>query len=89
MLSALRRRSAADAAEILATPWIDWLADEDDDDWEDYVESDLSTWVRTECRLHVDGGRFQHALAVVERYCTLPQLFTQADAKARAARMER
>ena len=89
LFSALRRGSTADALAILATPWVDMLADESDPDWEDYVESELSAWVRAECRLHVEAGRFQHAIAVLDRYCILPQLLTQADAEARAIRMER
>ena len=25
-------------------------------------------WVRDECRLHVEGDRFEHAIALIERY---------------------
>jgi hypothetical protein len=42
----------------------------------------LTTWLQQEVRLHVEGSRYQHALALVERYVTLPVLFNMADAQA-------
>lgn len=45
---------------------------------------DLTNWLRDEARLHVEGGRFQHALTLVERYATLPVPLNKADATALA-----
>ena len=42
----------------------------------------LTTWLQQELRLHVEGSRYQHALALLERYATLPVLFNMADAQA-------
>lgn len=47
----------------------------------------LSHWLRDETRLHVEGGRFQHALTLVERYATLPVPLNEADATALAQRL--
>ena len=38
-------------------------------------------------RLHVEGVRYQHALALVERYATLPVPLNAADALALGERM--
>lgn len=42
---------------------------------------ELTRWLQQEVRLHVEGGRFQHALALVERYATLPVPLDAAGAK--------
>jgi hypothetical protein len=60
-LSALRRRHAADAIEELERWRPDWCGGPFD-------ERDLTLWVRDECRLHVQDGRFEHAIALIERY---------------------
>lgn len=93
LLSALRRGDAAEATSLLQR-WSPRATLRDpDDDWEprrwhdDRTILELSDWVRTETRLHVQAGRFQHALALLERYVVLPPTFTATEAKARALRL--
>lgn len=65
-LSALRRRDRDDALEQLGRWRPTWHRLHDD--W----SADLTAWVRDECRLHVQDGRFEHAIALIERYRPQP-----------------
>jgi len=85
LLSALRRGDSAAALELL-DGWCSHFG-EREVDWDDWNEecdfdahqNDLTTWTREECRLHVAGGRFQHALALLDRYLVLPPALTRAE----------
>ncbi len=90
LLSALRRHDPADAVRMLAR----WATSERDlldeysedeileDDWIPlfHLDDDLSAWVHREASHHVAGGRFEHALCLVETY---RRPFKAADMKAR------
>jgi hypothetical protein len=80
LLSALRRHDRADAERLLER----WATSErnvnddaeipDDELWDDdmlqllHLDHDLSAWVHREASHHVAGGRFEHALCLVEAY---------------------
>jgi hypothetical protein len=79
LLSALRRHDPADADRLLerwATSERDLNDGEDPDDdvWDDdmlplaHLDHALSAWVHREASHHVAGGRFEHALCLVETY---------------------
>lgn len=77
-LSALRRRAAAEAITELQRWEPSYSCDDDgfDDEcgivtWSEAAR-DLTTWVRDESILHVQGGRFEHAIALIERYRDQP-----------------
>lgn len=70
LLSALRRRDRADADRLLDR----WATSET------HLAHDLSAWVHREASQHVAGGRFEHALCLVETY---RRPVTAADMKAR------
>lgn len=78
LLSALRRGACAEATELLDG----WTFA-----WSPVEVRDLSRWVCDECRRHVAAGRFQYALALLDRYLLLPPLFTAADVKSSHPRM--
>ncbi len=66
-LSAARRRHQVDAlAELARWRPLHGVGRRESDTYE------LSKWVLAECRLHVEGGRFEHAIALVERYRSQP-----------------
>lgn len=96
LLSALRRGARDEALDLLAG-WTSLFYGFDsdgfdlDDEWCPYVDQsriDLTEWTRDEVRLHVEAGRFQHALALLDRYLTLPPVFTHADDRARLEKMQ-
>lgn len=77
LVAALRRHDHANAVRLLAR----WSGDgpvpdyenTDSDCWDDdmlvpYADQPLSGWIMREAAVHVDGGRFEHALCLVERY---------------------
>lgn len=75
LLAALRRHDKADADRLLAR----WATSETQIDWNDeacqnidwpllHLDHDLSAWVYREAADHVAGGRFEHALCLVEAY---------------------
>lgn len=72
LFSALRRHHAADAIEQIGV-WGEDVPDYHDDD-DEQTELGLTTWVRSEVRQHVEGGRFEHAMVLVDRYGQLPGL---------------
>ncbi len=75
-LSAARRRHQADAlAELDRWRPLHSFERRGGDVYE------LSKWVGAECRLHVEGGRFEHAIALVERYRRQPHLPFKGDAR--------
>lgn len=87
LLSALRRHDRADAERLLGR----WATSETQIDWNDgarhdfdwsllHLDHDLSAWVHREASHHVAGGRFEHALCLVETY---RRPFKAADMKAR------
>jgi hypothetical protein len=89
LLSALRRHDRADADRLLDR----WATSERDvtdytveeileDDWfpVSHLDDELSAWVHREDSEHVAGGRFEHALCLVETY---RRPFKAADMKAR------
>ena len=69
LLSALRRHHRADSERLLQR-WRDEPIERDDDDdeafWQRVDDIDVTTWVQREAALHVAGGRFEHALCLVE-----------------------
>lgn len=73
LLSALRRHHRDDSERLLQR-WDDlpfyFPGCDDEDDHDALVGGDkdfeLTTWVQREARLHVAGGRFEHALCLVE-----------------------
>ena len=89
LLSALRRHDRADADRLLDR-WTtserdpaEYFGDEpDDEDWfhVSHLDDELTAWVHREASLHVAGGRFEHALCLVETY---RRPFKAADMKAR------
>lgn len=87
LLSALRRHDRADADRLLerrgtSESVIDWTQDHCNDfDWPTlHLDHPLSAWVHREASRHVAGGRFEHALCLVETY---RRLFKAADMAAR------
>jgi len=67
-LSALRRRDRDEAlAELDRWQSIYYACDSRADD-----EHGLTEWVRDESRLHVQAGRFEYAIALIERYRQQP-----------------
>lgn len=82
LLAALRRHDLADAERLLER----WATSEREIDCNDtdrptrHLEHDLSAWVHREASQHVAGGRFEHALCLVEAY---RRPFKAADMKAR------
>ncbi len=75
LLSALRRHDRADADRLLER----WATSENEIDWTNdacneidwpllHLDDELTAWVHREARLHVAGGRFEHALCLVEPY---------------------
>lgn len=64
LLSALRRHHRDDCQRLLAA-WAD-----DDCNYAPYrhLDDPLTAWVHAEAMLHVDDGRFEHALCLVEQY---------------------
>lgn len=96
LLSALRRGARGEALDLLAG-WTSLFHGfgpdgfDPDDEWCPYVDQnqiELTEWTRDEVRLHVEDGRFQHALALLDRYLTLPPVFTHADDRARLEKMQ-
>lgn len=92
LLSAVRRAARGEALDLL-DGWdpLDIIRDEPwiDDPWStvDAKTNDLTLWVRDECRLHVAAGRFQYALALLDRYLVLPPVFSLPAARERHSRM--
>jgi len=87
--SALRRHDPAEAVRMLER----WATSERDfndytvceileDDWfpVSHLDHELTAWVHREASHHVAGGRFEHALCLVETY---RRPFKAADMKAR------
>jgi hypothetical protein len=89
LLSALRRHDRADADRLLER-WttserdLDGYTEEEilEDDWFPVrdLDDELTAWVHREASQHVAGGRFEHALCLVDSY---RRPFTAADMKAR------
>lgn len=48
----------------------------------------LTAWLQREVRLHVEAARFQHALALIDRYATLPMPLDAAAARALEERIK-
>lgn len=87
LLSALRRHDRADAGRLLER----WATSENKTDWTleacneldwpiRHLDDDLTAWVHREASQHVAGGRFEHALCLVDSY---RRRFPAADMKAR------
>jgi len=70
LLSALRRHDRADADRLLAR----WATSDR------HLAHELTAWVHQETSQHVAGGRFEHALCLVDSY---RRPLTAADMKAR------
>ncbi len=77
LVAALRRHDHAESVRLLerwATSERDVDEEVDDDIWDDdllplqHLDHDLSAWVHREACDHVAGGRFEHALCLVETY---------------------
>jgi len=73
LASALRRRDAGDADRHLAAWARAEMLPDDVPPWDDVcpigcLEDDLTAWVHGEIGRHVAGGRFEHALCLLERY---------------------
>ena len=84
LTSALRRGDRAGALELLASwPHARAFSKASGPN----RRQSLTDWLRDESRLHVEAGRFQHALALVERYATLPVPLNKTDATALARRL--
>ncbi len=89
LLSALRRHDRGDADRLLER-WatsergVDEYSEDEisEDDWfpVSHLDDELTAWVHREVSHHVAGGRFEHALCLVETY---RRRFTAADMKAR------
>jgi hypothetical protein len=85
--SALRRHDRVDAARMFER----WATSENQTDWTNdrcndldwpllHLDHELTAWVHREASHHVAGGRFEHALCLVEAY---RRPFKAADMKAR------
>ncbi len=73
LLSALRRRDAARAGDLLAAWSTAEILVDDQVEWFEpdfflLLDHPLTAWVHAEVGLHVAGGRFEHALCLVEAY---------------------
>lgn len=84
LLSALRRRDLADVRHALHA-WAedDIIVDEDaleadDFIWQRPLWDELTAWLHREIGLHVEAGRFEHALCLLERYAFPPAILSKA-----------
>jgi hypothetical protein len=69
LLAALRRHDAGEAARLLREIRPDLKACRDGGDWLRFAAAyELHTWTRAEALQHVEQGRPEYALALVERY---------------------
>lgn len=90
LLGALRRGDRREALELLEG-WPPPYDCDPGEGWFHYLDLkiiELTDWTRDECRLHVEAGRFQHALALLDRYLIPPAMFTHAGILARLERMK-
>lgn len=73
LVAVLRRHDPA-AAIALIEGWMPGDVDQGD-----HFSRSLTCWVRDQCRQHVADGRFEYALALIERYRFKPTNYMKED----------